>query len=87
MIKQSAFIRVNTPEVGKRLEEIGYTNRNDTTRGNAIVSGIKDNNKITSQYMCFDVDDDFLSYIMPLDKIKDCGENIDVFIKCASMTD
>lgn len=75
---QPCFIRKNTPELIKKLEELGYKY--------STVGGIKSNNIVVSRDCIFD--------IYPIDTIKrgfnnciDCGENEELFLALAALRD
>lgn len=76
MFKQSCFIRKNTLELRKKLEELGYKY--------STIGGIKSNNIVVLYGCIFD--------IYPVDVIKngfnnsvDCGTNEELFIAIASL--
>lgn len=78
MFTTSCFIRKNTPELRKKLEELGY--KYSTT------GGIKSNNIVVLYGCIFD--------IYPIDTIKrgfnncvDCGTNEELFIALAALRD
>lgn len=75
---QPCFIRKNTPELRKKLEELGYKY--------STVGGIKSNNIVVSLGCIFD--------IYPVDTIKrgfnnciDCGTNEELFLALAALRD
>ena len=78
MFTQPCFIRKNTPELRKKLEELGYKY--------STVGGIKSNNIVVSLGCIFD--------IYPVDTIKrgfnnciDCGTNEELFLAVAALRD
>lgn len=78
MFKQNCFIRKNTPELRKKLEELGYKY--------STQNGIKSNNIVVSLGCIFD--------IYPIDTIKrgfnnciDCGTNEELFLALAALRD
>lgn len=86
MFTTPCFIRKNTPELRKRLEELGY--RPPSKIGHdenfAICTIYRDND---GEYMDFKIDDDFEKIIAPSYPYIDCGTNEDLFFALASMTD
>jgi hypothetical protein len=78
MFTQSCFIKKNTPELKKKLEELGYKY--------STVCGIKSNNIVVSLGCIFD--------IYPVDTIKrgfnnciDCEANEKLFLALAALRD
>jgi hypothetical protein len=80
------FIRKNTPELRKKLEELGYfpSSKIWYDENFAICTIYRDN---AGEYFTFKIDDDFERIIAPSYPYIDCGTNEDLFIALASMTD
>jgi hypothetical protein len=79
---QSCFIRKNTPELRKRLEELGYLPpRKVWNNENFAIC------TIYREYITCKIDDDFERIIAPSYPYIDCGTNEELFIALASMTD
>lgn len=83
---QPCFIRKNTPELRKRLEELGYIPPSKIwyDENFAICTIYRDN---AGEYFTFKIDDDFERIIAPSYPYIDCGTNEDLFFALASMTD
>ena len=86
MFTTPCFIRKNTPELKKRLEELGYLPPSKVWYDEdlAICTIYRDN---TSGYFTAKIDDDFERIIVPSYSYIDCGTNEELFIALASMTD
>ena len=86
MFTTPCFIRKNTPELRKQLEELGYLTPSKVWYDEdfAICTIYRDN---TSGYFNAKIDDDFERIIAPSYSYIDCGTNEDLFIAIASMTD
>lgn len=83
---QPCFIRKNTPELRKKLEELGYFPPSKIwyDKNFAICTIYRDN---AGEYFIFKIDDDFERIIAPSYPYIDCGTNEELFIAIASMTD
>lgn len=83
---QPCFIRKNTPELRKKLEELGYLPPSKIwyDENFAICTIYRDN---AGEYFTFKIDDDFERIIAPSYPYIDCGTNEELFIAIASMTD
>lgn len=83
---QPCFIRKNTPELRKKLEELGYFPPSKIwyDENFAICTIYRDN---AGEYFTFEIDDDFERIIAPSYPYIDCGTNEELFIALASMTD
>ncbi len=86
MFTTPCFIRKNTPELRKQLEELGYLPPSEVWYDEdfAICTVYRDNN---GEYFSFKIDDDFERIIAPSYPYIDCGTNEELFIALASMTD
>lgn len=86
MFTTPCFIRKNTSELRKQLEELGYLPPSKVWYDEdfAICTIYRDN---TSGYFNAKIDDDFERIIAPSYSYIDCGTNEDLFIAIASMTD
>ncbi len=86
MFIQPCFIRKNTPELRKRLEELGYIPPSKIwyDENFAICTIYRDN---VGEYIVFKIDDDFERIIAPSYPYIDCGINENLFFALASMTD
>lgn len=72
----AAFIRRNTPELRKKLEELGYKKY-----GNPFQ--ITDDSKLITT-----IDGEYVPYNVPLDdSFIDCGTNEDLFLAIAALRD
>lgn len=72
----AAFIRRNTPELRKKLEELGYKNY-----GNPFQ--ITDDSKLITT-----IDGEYVPYNVPLDdSFIDCGTNEELFLAIAALQD
>ena len=83
---QPCFIRKNTPELRKKLEELGYfpSSKIWYDENFAICTIYRVN---AGEYFTFKIDDDFERIIAPSYPYIDCGTNEELFISLASMTD
>ena len=83
---QPCFIRKNTPELRKKLEELGYIppSRIWYDENFAVGTIHRDN---VGEYIVFKIDDDFERVIAPSYPYIDCRTNEELFIAIASMTD
>lgn len=86
MFIQPCFIRKNTSEIRKKLEELGYLPPSKIwyDENFAICTIYRDN---VGEYFTFKIDDDFERIIAPSYPYIDCGTNEELFISLASMTD
>ena len=86
MFTTPCFIRKNTPELRKKLEELGYFPPSKIWYDEkfAICTIYRDN---VGEYFTFKIDDDFERIIAPSYPYIDCGTNEELFIAIASMTD
>lgn len=77
------FIRKNTPELRRKLEELEYKNHNNgDIYGNTICT-LTDNPY--PEFMHFDMDDDFQKVIARQKNMIDCGTNEALFLAIASL--
>jgi len=83
---QPCFIRKNTLELRKKLEELGYLPPSKVwyDENFAICTIYRDN---SGEYFTFEIDEDFERIIAPSYPYIDCGTNEDLFLALASMTD
>ena len=86
MFTTPCFIRKNTPELRKQLEELGYLPPSKVWYDEdfAICTVYRDNN---GEYFTFKIDEDFERIIAPSYPYIDCGTNEELFIALVSMTD
>jgi hypothetical protein len=86
MFIQPCFIRKNTPELRKKLEELGYLPPSKVwyNENFAICVFWRDNN---GEYLIYEIDDDFERIIAPNYPFIDCGENEDLFLALAALRD
>lgn len=86
MFTTPCFIRKNTTELRKKLEELGYFPPSKIwyDENFAICTIYRDN---AGEYFTFRIDDDFERIIAPSYPYVDCGTNEELFISLASMTD
>lgn len=84
--KQPCFIRKNTPELRKRLEELGYLSPSEIwyDENFAICTIYRDNK---GEYFTFKIDDDFERTIVPSYPYIDCGDNEELFLALAALRD
>ena len=80
------FIRKNTPELRKKLEELGYIPPYKiwSDENFAICTIYRDN---IGEYIVFKIDDDFENVIKPSYPYIDCGTNEDMFLAIAALRD
>jgi hypothetical protein len=80
------FIRKNTPELRKKLEELGYfpSSKIWYDENFAICTIYRDN---AGEYFTFKIDDDFERIIAPSYPYIDCGTNEDLFFALAALRD
>ena len=80
------FIRKNTPELRKKLEELGYFPSSKIWYDEkfAICTIYRDN---AGEYFTFKIDDDFERIIAPSYPYIDCGTNEELFIALAALRD
>lgn len=83
---QPCFIRKNTPELRKKLEELGYLPPSKLwyNENFAICVFWRDNN---GEYLIYEIDDDFERIIAPNYPFIDCGENEKLFLALATLRD
>lgn len=83
---QSCFIRKNTPELRKKLEELGYLPPSEVWHDEnfAICTIFRDNK---GEYFTFKIDDDFERIIVPSYPYIDCGDNEELFFALAALRD
>lgn len=83
---QPCFIRKNTPELRKRLEELGYLPPSEIwyDENFAICTIYRDNK---CEYFTFKIDDDFERIIVPSYPYIDCGDNEELFLALAALSD
>ena len=81
---QPCFIRKNTPEIRKKLEEIGYDKPTALFQNKTfgITTLYRDGR---GDYIIFEIDDDFENIILPNSDFIDCGDNEELFIALAAM--
>ena len=81
---QPCFIRKNTPELRKRLEELGYLPPSKVwyNENFAICTIYRDNR---GEYFTFKIDDDFERIIAPSYPYIDCGTNEELFLAIAAL--
>lgn len=86
MFTTPCFIRKNTPELRKKLEELGYFPPSKIwyDENFAICTIYRDN---VGEYFTFKIDDDFERIIAPSYPYIDCGTNEELFIAIASLRD
>lgn len=83
---QACFIRKNTPELRKKLEELGYIPPYKiwSDENFAICTIYRDN---IGEYIVFKIDDDFENVIKPSYPYIDCGTNEELFLALTSLRD
>ena len=83
---QPCFIRKNTPELRKKLEELDYLPPSKVwyDENFAICTIYRDNR---GEYFTFKIDEDFERIIAPSYPYIDCGTNEELFIAIASLRD
>lgn len=86
MFIQPCFIRKNTPELRKKLEELGYLSPSKLwyDENFAICTVYRDNR---GEYFIFKIDDDFERIIAPSYPYIDCGINENLFLSIAALRD
>ncbi len=86
MFTTPCFIRKNTPELRKQLEELGYLPPSKVWYDEdfAICTVYHDNN---GEYFTFKIDEDFERIIAPSYPYIDCGRNEELFIALAALRD
>ena len=86
MFTTPCFIRKNTPELRKRLEDLGYLPPSKLwyDENFAICVFWRDNN---GEYLIYEIDDDFERIIAPNYPFIDCGENEELFLALAALRD
>ena len=86
MFTKPCFIRKNTPELRKKLEELGYIPPFKIwyDENFAICTIHRDNG---GEYVVFKIDDDFERNIAPSYPYIDCGTNEDLFLAIAALRD
>ena len=86
MFTTPCFIRKNTPELRKELEELGYLPPNKMwyDKNFAICTILRDN---VGVYIVFKIDDDFERIIAPSYPYIDCGTNEELFLALAALRD
>ena len=86
MFTTPCFIRKNTPELRKKLEDLGYLPPNKVwyNENFAICAFWRDNN---GEYLIYEIDDDFERIIAPNYPFIDCGENEELFLALAALRD
>lgn len=83
---QPCFIKKNTPELRKKLEELGYIPPYKiwSDENFAICTIYRDN---IGEYIVFKIDDDFENVIKPSYPYIDCGTNEELFLALAALRD
>ena len=83
---QPCFIRKNTPELRKKLEDLGYLSPSKMwyDENFAICVFWRDNN---GEYLIYEIDDDFERIIAPNYPFIDCGTNEELFLALAALRD
>ena len=86
MFTTPCFIRKNTSELRKKLEELGYLPPSKLwyNENFAICAFWRDNN---GEYLIYEIDDDFERIIAPNYPFIDCGENEELFLALAALRD
>ena len=86
MFTTPCFIRKNTPELRKKLEDLGYLPPSKLwyDENFAICAFWRDNN---GEYLIYEIDDDFERIIAPNYPFIDCGDNEELFIALAALRD
>ena len=89
---QPCYIRKNTPEIRKKLEEIGYTPVYAMTKDPEPYKGICAENFFGSHYEGIDGGEPIhilnsLNEAIREGRVIDCGENEELFFAIASLTD
>ena len=83
---QPCFIRKNTQELRKKLEELGYPAPSEIWHDEsfAICTFYRDNE---CEYFTFEIDDDFERNITPYYPFVDCGTNEELFLALSALRD
>ena len=86
MFTTPCFIRKNTTELKKKLEELGYIPPYKiwSDENFAICTIHRDN---MGEYIVFKIDDDFENVIKPSYSYIDCGTNEELFLALAALRD
>ena len=86
MFTTPCFIRKNTPELRKKLEELGYLPPSKMWYDEdfAICTVYRDNN---GEYFTFKIDEDFERIIAPSYPYIDCSDNEELFLSLAALRD
>ena len=86
MFTTPCFIRKNTPELKKKLEELGYfpPSKMWYDKNFAICTIYRDNK---GEYFTFKIDDDFENVIKLSYPYIDCGDNEELFLALAALRD
>lgn len=86
MFTTPCFIRKNTPELRKKLEELGYLPPSKIwyDENFAICTIYRDNK---GEYFTFKIDDDFERIIAPSYPYIDCGTNEELFLALVALRD
>lgn len=86
MFTTPCFIKTNTPQLRKRLEELGYIPPYKiwSDENFAICTIYRDN---IGEYIVFKIDDDFENVIKPSYPYIDCGTNEELFLALAALRD
>ena len=83
MFTQKCFIRKNTPEIRKKLEELGYKDYGKLRfYGEPIIIYCEVNHFFTSPFVL-----DGEQYRGKYDNFIDCGDNEELFLAVAALTD
>ena len=80
------FIRKNTPELRRKLEELGYIPPSRIWYDENFAIGTIHRNNV-GEYIVFKIDDDFERVIAPSYPYIDCGTNEDLFLALAALRD
>ena len=83
---QPCFIRKNTPELRRKLEELGYIPPSRILYDENFAIGTIHRNNV-GEYIVFKIDDDFERVIAPSYPYIDCGTNEDLFLALAALRD
>ena len=86
MFTTPCFIRKNTPELRKQLEELGYLPPSKVwyDKNFAICTILRDN---VGEYIVFKIDEDFERIIAPSYPYIDCGTDEELFLALAALRD
>lgn len=85
MFTQPCFIRRNTPELRKKLEELGYQSCTTALRSCDAICTFERDNK--AKYMAFEIDEDFEVNIKDSFPFMDAGINEQLFLALAALRD